>query len=70
MAIRGTLQEMSLGDLLQLLALGRKQGRLLLSGAGAEGVVSGSQVLRRMWRCICGRREKSVISLVRRCATP
>jgi tetratricopeptide (TPR) repeat protein len=39
MAIRGTLQEMSLGDLLQLLALGRKQGRLLLSGAGAEGVI-------------------------------
>ncbi|MBU6365322.1 MAG: tetratricopeptide repeat protein [Gemmatimonadetes bacterium] len=39
MAIRGTLQEMSLGDLLQLLALGRKQGRLLLSGEGADGII-------------------------------
>lgn len=38
MAIRGTLQEMSLGDLLQLLALGRKQGRLVVAGAGEEAV--------------------------------
>jgi tetratricopeptide (TPR) repeat protein len=39
MALHGSLDEMGLGDLLQLLALGRKQGRLMVSSSGRMGVV-------------------------------
>jgi tetratricopeptide (TPR) repeat protein len=39
MALRGSLDEMGLGDLFQLLALGRKQGRLTVSSSGRLGVV-------------------------------
>jgi tetratricopeptide (TPR) repeat protein len=39
MALHGSLDEMGLGDLLQLLALGRKHGRLMVSSSGRMGVV-------------------------------